>query len=99
VTIALINAVTGTVQATLQASSALIDTSKAYRLFGADSVSGWISFAFYGTTSELTLIGLNLFREQGQTSFNGLRISGSNIKPHSVAVSSDGLSVYVGGVG
>jgi hypothetical protein len=79
VTIALINAVTGTVQATLQAPSALITTTKAYRLFGADPVSGWISFAFYATTSELTLIGLNLFRDPTQTSFNGLRLSGSNI--------------------
>jgi hypothetical protein len=46
VTIALIEAVTGTLKATLQASSASMSTNKAYRLFGADPASGWISFAF-----------------------------------------------------
>ena len=46
VTIALIEAVTGTVKATLQVSSASIPTGKDYRLFSADPVSGWISFAF-----------------------------------------------------
>ena len=46
VTIALINAVTGTVTATLQASLASITADKEYRLLGADPVSGWISFAF-----------------------------------------------------
>ena len=42
---------------------------------------------------------MNLFRDSSQTLFNGLRLSGSNIKPNSVAVSSDGLSVYIGGIG
>jgi hypothetical protein len=46
VTIAVIEAVTGTVKATLQASSASITTDKDYQLFGADPVSGWISFAY-----------------------------------------------------
>ena len=46
VTIALISAVTGIVISTLQASSALINTYKDYRLFGSDPLSGWISFAF-----------------------------------------------------
>jgi hypothetical protein len=42
---------------------------------------------------------MNLFRDPTQTSFNGIRLSESNILPHSVALSSDGLSVYVGGIG
>jgi hypothetical protein len=50
-------------------------------------------------SSQLTLVGFNLFRDPTQTSFNGLTLSGSNIRPQSLAVSSDGLSVYVGGFG
>jgi hypothetical protein len=46
VTIALIEPIAGTVKSTLQASSASINSDKDYRLFGADPVSGWISFAF-----------------------------------------------------
>jgi hypothetical protein len=42
---------------------------------------------------------LNLFRNPAQTSLNGLTLSGSNINPNSLAVSSDGLSLYVGGSG
>ena len=46
VTIALIEAITGTVKSTLKASSPSITLIEDFRLFGADPVSGWISLAF-----------------------------------------------------